>query len=417
MNPEQIAFLWPWAFAALPLPLLAYWLLPRAPQGPGTALRIPFFAAITAAVGDPGGRRRQGVWALVPALLAWALLVTAAARPQWLGEPVTLPQQGRDLMLAVDLSESMATEDMVVGNKAVDRLTAVKAVAGDFIERRAGDRLGLILFGSQAYPQAPLTFDRATVRALLFESAIGLAGKATAIGDAIALAVKRLRDTPSGTPGTEGPSDRILILLTDGANTAGTLEPLKAAELAAQAGIRIYTIGVGAEPRRAFGLAMGGAEIDEPTLEAIAKATGGHFFRARDLGGLQAIYSALDEMEPRVSADQSFRPVRDLFQWPLGLALALSALVGVWPWLVRLQHSPARATATATVKGQRNMRPMPGAMPAPKGLDIAAQGATGLADRVHEWTGRGDWAMPAPKGRDIPAQGAALGGQGKGVQP
>jgi Ca-activated chloride channel family protein len=255
------------------------------------------------------------------------------------GEPIALPMQGRDLMLAVDISESMAEEDMVLGNRAVDRLTAVKAVAGDFIERRAGDRVGLILFGTQAYQQAPLTFDRPTVRTLLFEAEVGLAGKATAIGDAIGLAVKRLRD--------DAATDRVLILLTDGANTAGSIEPRKAAELAAKEGVRIYTIGVGSEPRGAFGLSLGGAQIDEPTLEAIAQATGGRFFRARDLRGLQAIYAALDELEPKVSDEQTYRPVADLFQWPLGAALLFSALIGLWRIL------PGGGGAFAAIGGHR----------------------------------------------------------------
>jgi Ca-activated chloride channel family protein len=324
MNLDQLAFLWPWAFAVVPLPLAVRYLLPRAEQGPGGVLRVPFYAAITAALGVPGARPGGGIGVLMAVLaaVAWALLVAAAARPQLVGAPIALPMQGRDLMLAVDISESMAEEDMVLGNRAVDRLTAVKAVAGDFIERRAGDRIGLILFGTQAYQQAPLTFDRPTVRTLLFESEVGLAGKATAIGDAIGLAVKRLRD--------DAATDRVLILLTDGANTAGSIEPRKAAELAAKEGVRIYTIGVGSEPRGAFGLSLGGAQIDEPTLEAIAQATGGRFFRARDLRGLQAIYAALDALEPRVSDEQTYRPVEDLFQWPLGAALLLSALVGLW---------------------------------------------------------------------------------------
>ena len=326
---------WPWILAAVPLPLVAWYLLPRAPQGPGSALRVPFFAAITAAVGTPADHSTRGLrlLTLLAAALAWVLLITAAARPQLLGEPVALPMQGRDLMLAVDLSDSMTEEDMVIGNRAVDRLTAIKAVAGDFIERRKGDRVGLILFGTQAYQQAPLTFDRATVRTLLFESAIGLAGKATAIGDAIGLAVKRLRGSRSdhlGAPGAAASATQpVLILLTDGANTAGSIEPRKAAELAAREGIRIYTIGIGAEPRGAFGLRLGGAEIDEPTLEAIAKTTGGRFFRARDIRALQEIYAILDELEPAVSDEQTWRPVDDLFQWPLGLALGLSALIGL----------------------------------------------------------------------------------------
>jgi Ca-activated chloride channel family protein len=341
MTLDHLAFLWPWAFASLPLPLAVHYLLPRAEQGPGSALRVPFFAAITAALGTPSTRPGGGLGVLMAVLaaVAWALLVTAAARPQLVGEPIALPMQGRDLMLAVDISESMAEEDMVLGNRAVDRLTAVKAVAGDFIERRAGDRVGLILFGTQAYQQAPLTFDRPTVRTLLFEAEVGLAGKATAIGDAIGLAVKRLRD--------DAATDRVLILLTDGANTAGSIEPRKAAELAAKEGVRIYTIGVGSEPRGAFGLSLGGAQIDEPTLEAIAQATGGRFFRARDLRGLQAIYAALDELEPKVSDEQTYRPVADLFQWPLGAALLFSALIGLWRIL------PGGGGAFAAIGGHR----------------------------------------------------------------
>lgn len=330
MTIDQLNLLWPWALAALPLPLAVLWLLPRAQQGPVTALRLPFFAAISSAVGAPSERPATGLWVL--AALAWLLLVGAAARPQLVGEPISLPMEGRDLMLAVDLSESMAEQDMVIGNRAVDRLTAVKAVAGDFIERRNGDRIGLILFGTQAYQQAPLTFDRATVRTLLFESQVGLAGKTTAIGDAIGMAVKRLRDSKA---------EKVLILLTDGANTAGSIEPRKAAELAARDGIRIYTIGVGAEARGPFGFGMGGAQIDEPTLQAIADTTGGRFFRARDIRGLQAIYAALDELEPRIADEQTYRPVQDLFQWPLGAALLLTALAGAWRLVGGAIPSPA----------------------------------------------------------------------------
>jgi Ca-activated chloride channel family protein len=216
----------------------------------------------------------------------------------------------------------MTEDDMIIGGRVVDRLTAVKAVAGDFIERREGDRVGLILFGQQAYLQTPLTFDRATARTLLFESAVGLAGRETAIGDAIGLAVKRLRDQPT--------EDRVLILLTDGANTAGTIAPLKAAELAREAGIRIHTIGVGSDPRAglgAFGLSMGRNPLDEATLSALSEQTGGRYFRARDVRELQGIYAALDELEPVESDEQTFRPVGELFAWPLALSLLLSAVI------------------------------------------------------------------------------------------
>jgi Ca-activated chloride channel family protein len=309
---------WPWILAVLPLPLAAYYLLPREQVRPVSALRVPFFNAIADVDLGPVAPRRAR--ALLGAL-AWVLLVAAGTRPQLIGDPIALPMEGRDLMLAVDISGSMVEQDMVIGNRRVARLTAVKAVAGDFIERREGDRIGLILFGSQAYLQAPLTFDRKTVRTLLFEAAVGLAGRETAIGDAIGLAVKRLRQ--------QAAENRILILLTDGTNTAGSIAPSKAAELAAQEGVRIYTIGVGSESRGPFGLAMGGSSIDEGTLQAIAKATGGRYFRARDVQDLQEIYGMLDELEPVVSDEQTFRPVRELFQWPLAAALVLSALLGI----------------------------------------------------------------------------------------
>jgi Ca-activated chloride channel family protein len=304
-----------WVLLLLPLPVLLRWWLPPAPEGAGGALRIPFFGALVTP-------RRRVVhatrWPAWIGVLAWGLLVLAAARPQWVGEPVALPMAGRDLMLAVDISGSMREEDMVIGGRVVDRLTAVKAVAGDFMERREGDRVGLILFGQQAYQQTPLTFDRDTARTLLFEAAVGLAGRETAIGDAIGLAVKRLRDAET--------EERVLILLTDGANTAGTIGPMKAAELAAGAGVRIHTIGVGGDPRSAFGLTLGRNPLDEATLKAIAETTGGRYFRARDVDELQAIYAMLDELEPVESDAATFRPVDELFEWPLAAALLLSAV-------------------------------------------------------------------------------------------
>ena len=203
----------PWLF--LPLPFIVARAWPRATPRQEPALKLPFDGAL-AATGFTT-RTSPNRLRLVLATLAWVLLVIAAARPQHVGEPLQLPVSGRDLMLAVDISGSMEAEDMTVSGQVVSRLTAVKAVAGDFIERRKSDRLGLILFGDQAYLQTPLTFDRKTVRTQLDEAAIGLAGKRTAIGDAIGLAVKRLRDQPQ--------ENRVLVLLTDGDNTAGEVTP------------------------------------------------------------------------------------------------------------------------------------------------------------------------------------------------
>lgn len=230
---------------------------------------------------------------------------------------------GRDLLLAVDISGSMDTQDMVWENRAVNRLEVVRQVAGEFVQRRRGDRVGLILFGSRAYLQTPLTFDTETAATLLSESEIGLAGRETAIGDAIGLAVKRLRE--------DAAADRVLILLTDGANTSGEVQPLQAAEFAAREGLTVYTVGVGADEMMVkdfFGsrLVNPSADLDEDTLRAIAERTGGRYFRARDAEGLAGIYRLLDELEPVESDVEAVRPVDELFYWPLGIAYLLALI-------------------------------------------------------------------------------------------
>jgi Ca-activated chloride channel family protein len=251
-------------------------------------------------------------------------VVTGAARPQWLGEPVELPINGRDLMLAVDLSESMHESDFVLNNQPVDRLTASKAVARAFIARRVGDRLGLILFGQQAYLQVPLTFDRQTVQQLLDEAMIGMAGRQTAIGDALGLGVKRMRE--QNTP------HKVMVLMTDGRNTVGDIDPLRAAELAHEAGLTVHTIGIGADQalqRGFFGTVRvnPSTDLDEDTLRAIAKKTGGRYFRARDAQAFEKIYAEIDKLEPVEHSGSHFRPTTALFYWPLGAAMALYLLL------------------------------------------------------------------------------------------
>jgi Ca-activated chloride channel family protein len=328
----MIHFQWPWIFAALPLPWLVWRFAPMAEAGRGAVLRVPVLNDFQVASGAGRGQVRAGRWLLLPAVLAWLLLLGAGARPQWLGDPLELPVSGRDLMLAVDLSGSMEVEDFQLGGRTVNRLTAIKAVAGQFIDRRVGDRIGLILFGRQAYLQTPLTFDRTTVHTLLNEAAIGLAGKETAIGDAIGLAVKRLSKEAAATG--KAIKSRVLILLTDGANTAGDVTPLKAAEIAAQKGLKIYTIGIGADEmlvRSLFGTQRvnPSQDLDEKSLKAIAQTTGGRYFRARDTEQLENIYKELDKLEPVKRETRQFRPVRALFMWPLGAALLLAALTAL----------------------------------------------------------------------------------------
>jgi Ca-activated chloride channel family protein len=316
-----IEFAWPLAFVLLPLPWLAWRLLPPAQPRRQAALRVPELADFRLGGAAAGGGVRRGP--LLLAALGWIGLVLAVARPEWLGEPVDLPTSARDLMLAVDLSRSMQEQDFELAGQRVDRLTATKAVAGDFIERRAGDRLGLVLFGEQAYLQTPLTFDHQTLGRLLDEAAIGLAGQATAIGDAIGLAVKRLRQQPA--------ESRVLVLITDGANTAGEVDPRQAAELAAREGLTIYTIGIGADSvlvRDIFGTRRvnPSRDLDEDMLRTIAETTGGRYFRARDTAELRTIYALLDELEPLERDGQRFRPRRAVFEWPLALGLLCGGL-------------------------------------------------------------------------------------------
>ncbi len=331
----MIHFEWPWLFLILPLPLLIRYLLSETTSVENAALRVPFiddFNSLNLEVQNKAKKR----WPLWLATLAWILLVIAASRPQWWGEPIELPINGRDLMMAVDLSGSMQYEDFRIQDNVVNRLTATKWVAGKFLERRIGDRLGLILFGEQAYLQVPLTFDRETVRTLLNESAIGLAGQKTAIGDAIGLAVKRFLHKKSDKNKNKNKNKSwVLILLTDGANTAGAIEPLKAAELAAAEGLKIYTIGIGADEmvvRDFFGTRQvnPSADLDEKTLKKIAEKTGGRYFRARDTAELEKIYALLDELEPIKEDNMVFRPSKALYPWPLGIALLFSSIIIVF---------------------------------------------------------------------------------------
>ncbi|CAI8164072.1 MAG: Uncharacterised protein [Cellvibrionales bacterium UBA7375] len=245
--------------------------------------------------------------------LCWLCTLLALSRPQWVGDPVPLPTSGRDLLLAVDISPSMRQRDMRIGGQIVNRLVAVKSVVGEFVAQREGDRLGLILFGEQAYLQTPLTFDRKTLQTLLYEAQLGFAGSnGTAIGDAIGLAVKRLQDRSE--------NHRVVILLTDGANNSGALEPIKAAQLASRAKVKIYTIGVGAR---------GASGLDEQTLSEVAKITGGQFFRARNPAELDAIYQELNRLEPVDQEAETIRPTISLYHWPLSVAFILSLLIAV----------------------------------------------------------------------------------------
>ena len=317
----------PWVFWLLLAPL-AIIILPAANRN-AHAIMVPFYQQFTAIV-----QRRKSYNAVMRFLkflgiyLLWSLLVISAAQPTWIGEPVDLPASGRDLLLAVDISGSMGEIDMPSATGNITRIDALKNVLGKFITRREGDRIGLILFGEQAYMQTPLTFDRKTVNKQLDEAQIGFAGRSTAIGDAIGLGAKRLLERDEDLNLDETTKDKVIILLTDGANTAGT-DPLTAAGVAAEEGVKIYTIGIGAEVLTRSGIFGLGSrqikntELDEKTLTSISGLTGGIYYRARNPKELNQIYSVIDNLEP-IPEQLSFRPQRQLFHWPLGIFLAIS---------------------------------------------------------------------------------------------
>lgn len=325
-------FAWWWMAAALPLPLL-YRLLPAKQRIQTAALRVP---TLTPDISTQTTKQGTSKLNMLLAVLAWLALVAAAARPQWLGEPVSIPSQGRDLMIAVDLSGSMKEQDMQVNGRQTNRLEMIKSVLSRFIERRVGDRLGLILFADTAYLQAPLTYDRETVEQLLNETVIGLVGEQTAIGDAIGLSIKRFQDREE--------SNKVLILLTDGQNTAGNITPQQANELAINNDVTVYTIGVGADSaikNSFFGRTRvnPSIDLDETMLTKIAESTGGQYFRARDAQSLEQIYATLDQLEPIERESRQMRPLQALYSYPLSVSLLLTLLIALRPifaWLLGL---------------------------------------------------------------------------------
>ena len=319
----MINFEWPWLLLALPLPLLVYW-LPAKNKAPSAALRMPTMLKGISSTEQGENNNKSSLLILT---LVWILLVIASTRPQWLGEAVNIPSESREMMLAVDLSGSMQVEDMSLNGRTVNRLDMLKVVLGDFIERRSSDQLGLILFADDAYMQTPMTFDKKTVKQMLDESVLGLVGKKTAIGDAIALAVKRFD--------AKKQSNRVLILLTDGQNTAGKITPDQALELAIAKEITIYTIGIGADvmlQRSLFGTRRvnPSSELDEASLQNIAEQTKGQYFRARSSEDMAQIYKLLDELEPVEQEQKQMRPLTALFYWPLSIALMISFLYMLW---------------------------------------------------------------------------------------
>ncbi|MCU7905085.1 MAG: VWA domain-containing protein [Candidatus Thiodiazotropha sp. (ex Epidulcina cf. delphinae)] len=330
-------FHWPWMALLLALPLLVrrFRSRPAAEQHPSvegmqTTLLHPALSHLEAAFQTRRPRQPLSVrlysWLLY---LLWLALVSALMRPQWL-EPYTENRTaGYDLMLAVDASHSMNALDFTLNNEQVSRMQVVKGVVAKFIEGRQGDRIGLVIFGSRAYVLSPLTYDREAVNNLLSEVIPRIAGDGTAIGDALGLGVKKLRERPQGS--------RVLLLIADGENTAGTIPPLKAAQLAAQEGIRIYSIGVGSDKKQVPILENGriitrsDLGFNEQAMREIAEAADGAYFRATDTAALEKIYRHIDELEKTEAEARTVFVPQPLYYWPLSLALLLLLILGLYP--------------------------------------------------------------------------------------
>lgn len=321
---------YPWFLIFIILPIVIHKLLPQAKEDNQLALKIPFYDQLQSRLGLVSKHNFISASYLKYIVSTiWILLILSGSGIQWLGKPISLAQSGRDLMMAIDLSGSMAIQDMKKPNGEMEsRFDLVMTVANEFLDTRKGDRVGLILFGSRAYLQTPLTFDIPTVKKMLDDSSIALAGPQTAIGDAIGLAVKKLKQYPNDS--------KALVLLTDGENNSGSLEPIQAAQVAKQYGIKIYTIGLGGGQivlQTAFGKRVinTSEDLDTNVLKKIAKMTGGEFFRAQNSSDLKNIYKAIDKLEPIESDKIVVRPVTYLYPWSLGLALILSFVIaGFW---------------------------------------------------------------------------------------
>ncbi|MCJ2016978.1 MULTISPECIES: VWA domain-containing protein [unclassified Methylobacterium] len=317
----------PWALLALPLPLLATRLIPAEPEGGSGALRVP---GTVVGEGRSGadlaarGRRRAALtWTL------WVALVAALSGPRLVMPATALPASGREIMIAMDLSGSMERRDFTLDGETVNRLTAVKRVGTDFIRRRAGDRIGLVIFADQAYVAAAPSFDTAAVARALDEATIGISGRSTGIGDGLGLALRRLdpRDAGDDAPSVPagGKAAKAVILLSDGANNAGQTAPKDVAELAKELGIKVYTIALG--PRDMADADGEQDVVDTETLRDMAQASGGEAFRVRTTDDLVRVADAIDRLEGGRALAPPLPLRRDLWPWPAALALLSAALL------------------------------------------------------------------------------------------
>ena len=323
-------FAYPSAVFLLILPLIVRYVFPAVKGLHGDALKIPFIADLNKISLKAGGvwggtlGKKSSDLSLALVYLIFILLTLAAARPQWVGEPIPIRSESRDIMLVMDISNSMLEPDFAVGNRRINRLAAVKKTAADFIDKRRDDRIGLVLFGTRAYLQAPLTYDKQSVQDILWSMDAGMAGNSTSIGDALGVALKNIQSP-------KAQEQKIIVLLTDGENNDGSLSMSEAIKLAKDENVKVYTIGVGAEAafiNSIFGMQIGLANnaLDEESLKQLAEETKGQYFRAKDTQTLQKIYNAIDKLEPTENNAQYSVETKELFYIPLLAALVLAVL-------------------------------------------------------------------------------------------
>lgn len=321
----MMGFAWPFMFAFLPLPFLVRRYFITSDIDAFDALKVPFYREVAAISGKKGvtriadGKKVR----LFLMFFIWILLIIAAARPEWTGPAQPILQKSRNMIVAVDLSDSMKRTDFEYKGQQLDRFQALRLAVYDFLSKRKGDRIGMVAFGTHSYEYVPLTLDLKTVKDMFSELETSFAGSLTAIGDALGLALKRIKDVPA--------KDKVIILMSDGESNTGTINIEQALKAAKDMQVRIYTIGIGAYEQKVKGLfgtqVINPSEgLDEDTLRRIADETGGKYYRAYNTEEFMKIYDDIDNLEPIVSAETFVRPVKELFYYPLAVALFLSVL-------------------------------------------------------------------------------------------
>ncbi len=313
----MITFMHPNLWILIFLPLIMQTILPAKKNNLGSALRIPFIKDLQAIEGTPT-TKAQNKTKFFYIFIIWALLVICLMRPITKDEEIKIPSKSREIVMITDISPSMLEKDFVYNAKVQDRLSGVKAIASKFIASRSSDKVGLVLFASKAYLQAPITYDKKAVIEVLNQAEAGMAGQSTAIGDALGLGLKYLKDTPNK-------DKKVMILLTDGESNDGYFSVAQAIELAQKEGVKIYTIGLGSK-NNFLDAIFGSQGFDEKYLKLIAEFTNGRYFKASSGADLARVYQEINALEPIDSQNKTIIKVTELFYIPACFALLLASI-------------------------------------------------------------------------------------------